>query len=216
MTSHASNSLPVSGPAVRRAVAGDVPALVEMLARAFDDDPIPNFLFRGDRRRRRGLRRFFNIQLRHMYLADNEVWTADGTAGAAMWAPPSKPRPGLGDLLHLVPVLPDLAGLGRQAGAAMRLLQAVDRARPRQTHWYLATIGTDPDHQGRGIGSALLRNVLDRVDLEGLPSYLESSKERNIAFYSRFGFEVTGEIRTPGGPTLWLMWREPRPPDLPA
>jgi ribosomal protein S18 acetylase RimI-like enzyme len=201
-----------SRPEVRRAGPDDVARLVEVLARAFDDDPVPNFLFRGDRRRNRGLRRFFSIQLRHVYLSgDAEVWTTDDLRGAALWAPPTKQRPGWRDLLHLLPVLPDLAGLGRDAGAALQLLKEVDRARPREDHWYLATIGTDPDHQGRGVGSALLSEVLGHVDREVMPAYLESSKERNIAFYSRHGFEVTGEIHTPGGgPTLWLMRREPR------
>ncbi len=63
------------------------------------------------------------------------------------------------------------------------------------------------------MGSALLRSVLHEVDAEGLPAYLESSKESNLSFYNQHGFEVTGEIRTPrGGPTLWLMWRQARPP----
>lgn len=197
--------------AVRHAEVSDVATLVEVLARAFDDDPVPNFLFRGERRRRRGLRRFFSIQLRRMYLDEGEVWTTDDLAGAAIWAPPSKSRPGLRELLYLLPVLPDLTGLGRRAGDAIQLLQSVDRARPREEHWYLATLGTDPDRQGQGVGSALLRQVLSRLDSQGLPAYLESSKERNVPFYARHGFEVRGEIHTPGGgPTLWLMWREPR------
>jgi ribosomal protein S18 acetylase RimI-like enzyme len=188
--------------------------MVEVLARAFDDDPVPQFLFRGNWRRQRGLRTFFRIQLRHMYLDEGEVWTTTDVGGVAMWAPPGKPRPGWSDLAHLAPVVPYLTGLGRHFPDAVRLLAAVDRARPRPAHWYLATLGTDPDRQGQGIGSALLQAVLRRVDEHGLPAYLESSKERNIAFYARHGFEVTGEIHTPGGgPTLWLMWREPRPPD---
>ena len=197
---------------VRRAGPQDVTGLVETLARAFDDDPVPNFLFRGERRRRRGLRRFFSIQLRHMYMSDGEVWTTDELSGAAIWAPPGKAHPGMRDLVHLLPVLSDLVALGRDMGAALALLNAVDRARPRDEHWYLATLGTAPECQGRGIGSALLDEVLPRVDREIMPAYLESSKERNLAFYARHGFEVTGEIHTPGGgPTLWLMWREPRP-----
>ncbi|MGD0254402.1 MAG: N-acetyltransferase [Acidimicrobiales bacterium] len=204
--------LPIPEFEIRRAGVADVAKLVEVLARAFDDDPMPSFLFRGEKRRRRGLRRFFFVQLRHMYLSDGEVWTTTDTAGAALWAPPNKPRSGLRDLVHFVPLLADLAGLGRRAGDAMHLLQLVDLARPREAHWYLATLGTDPDRQGQGVGSALLRKVLERADLEGLPAYLESSKERNLAFYGRHGFEVTGEIHTPGGgPTLWLMWRECRP-----
>lgn len=197
-------------PPARRATSSDIPRLVGVLARAFDDDPIPNFLFRGDRRRRRGLRRFFSIQLRHMYLPDGEVWTTEDLAGAALWAPPFKERPGWVDLFRLLPVAIDLLASGREAGSALELLRMVDRARPRELHWYLATLGTDPDRQGQGIGTTLLRTTLERVDSEGVPAYLESSKERNVPFYARHGFKVTGEIKAPNnGPTLWTMWREP-------
>jgi ribosomal protein S18 acetylase RimI-like enzyme len=72
-------------------------------------------------------------------------------------------------------------------------------------------LGTAPEHQGKGLGSAMMAPVLHRCDDEGLPAYLESSKESNIAFYRRHGFEVVGEVVVPDGPTLWPMWREPRP-----
>jgi hypothetical protein len=56
-----------------------------------------------------------------------------------------------------------------------------------------------------------MRSRLDRCDAEYAPAYLESSNPDNIAYYNRFGFEVTGEIRiSGGGPTLWPMWRQPR------
>ena len=56
----------------------------------------------------------------------------------------------------------------------------------------------------------LLRPGLELCDREGLAAYLESSKESNLAFYGRFGFRVTDEVRMPGGgPPVWLMWRDP-------
>lgn len=56
-----------------------------------------------------------------------------------------------------------------------------------------------------------MRSRLDRCDAEGAPAYLESSKESNVPYYMRFGFEVTGELTVPdGGPTMWQMWRHPR------
>jgi ribosomal protein S18 acetylase RimI-like enzyme len=77
-------------------------------------------------------------------------------------------------------------------------------------HWYLAILGTDPSAQGRGLGSAMMGPILEGCDREGLGAYLESSKERNVDFYARHGFRVTGERRLPRGPRLWPMWRDPR------
>src|SRR5271165_2810243 len=142
---------------VRRAGPDDVGALVEVLARAFDDDPVPRWMFRGEQRRRRALHVFFRIQLQHTYSESGEVWTTDDRAGAAMWAPPTRTRAGWRDIAHLVPLVPYLVWMGRDVGHATRLLADVDRARPRQRHWYLATLGTDPDHQGTGVGTALLQ-----------------------------------------------------------
>jgi predicted GNAT family N-acyltransferase len=65
------------------------------------------------------------------------------------------------------------------------------------------------------LGSALLQVALAHVDEEGDPSYLESSKERNVPLYARFGFEVIGEVPSKSGsPPLWRMWREPRVPEI--
>ena len=69
------------------------------------------------------------------------------------------------------------------------------------------------EQQGKGVGTALLRPVLEHCDAEGIPCYLESSKERNVPFYRRHGFEVVEEVSLPDdGPMLWTMWREPTAP----
>lgn len=214
MTGGPTSDAPVAGRVhhTRRATPADVGALVEVLGRAFDDDPVACFLLPDEERRRRGLRRFFAIQLRRMYLPRGEVWTTSELSGAALWGTPAMGRPGLRDLWMLAPMLRYLAGLGRALPRAGQLLAEIDRARPRQPHWYLATLGTDPPRQGSGVGSSVLAPVLAGLDEEGLPGYLESSKERNLAFYRRHRFEVLREVRLPGAPTIWTMWREPRPP----
>lgn len=188
----------------------DVPELCEVLARAFFDDPVATHLLPSDRRRPGGLRAFFRVQLRKDLLPYGGVYTTEDLAGAALWAPPGKPAPKpIAMLASLVPVVPYV--LGRQFGRTLRSLAQVESIHPKERHWYLATLGTEPARQGEGIGSALLQPVLERCDEEGTRAYLESSKEANIPFYRRHGFEVTGKVQLGGGPDIWLMWRDPVP-----
>ncbi len=56
-----------------------------------------------------------------------------------------------------------------------------------------------------------MHSRLDRCDEENAPAYLEASKPELVPYYSRFGFEVTAQIKLPnGGPTMWPMWRAAR------
>jgi predicted GNAT family N-acyltransferase len=57
----------------------------------------------------------------------------------------------------------------------------------------------------------LLREVLQRCDRDRTPAYLEATSPENVRLYRRHGFEVTGEICLPDGPSLWPMWRAPNP-----
>ena len=65
-------------------------------------------------------------------------------------------------------------------------------------------------HELDGEEAASFGPVLARCDADNLPAYLECSREENVAFYARHGFACSGEVRLPGGPPLWLMWRVPR------
>jgi predicted N-acetyltransferase YhbS len=66
-----------------------------------------------------------------------------------------------------------------------------------------------PAAQGRGLGSALRRPVLDRADQAGLPAYLEATSPHNTALYERHGFRPAAPFAVDDGPALWPMWRDP-------
>lgn len=195
---------------VRPAGPADVEPAGRTLAAAFHDDPVMSWLFPDDARRVDRLSRFFGYAVRHR---PGTVWTTDHHAGAAVWAPPGAWRTKPSEVLSGIPFFTRL--FGRRLPGALRLLSMIEKAHPDEPHWYLVALGTEPARQGTGVGSALLRPVLDRCDDEGVPAYLESSKPSNIAFYARHGFEVTGELTLRDGPTVWPMWRDPRPADRP-
>jgi ribosomal protein S18 acetylase RimI-like enzyme len=197
----------------RAATLTDVDQVADVLVRAFADDPLMAYLFQTDEGRRKKSRLFFvSDAKRAIGKAKGRVDTTDdGEAkGGAIWFAPEQWRTGGMELLGQLPML---FHMGRETPRALSVLGQVEKVHPKQPHWYLAVLGTDPDHQGKGIGSALLAPVLAKCDEEGIPAYLESSKERNIPFYRRHGFEVTTELNLKNGPSLWPMWRDPRPPD---
>jgi ribosomal protein S18 acetylase RimI-like enzyme len=198
---------PVLPPPIRRATESDVPAITRALARAFHDDPVMKWFFQKVESRPRYARRFFAGRAK-LLLPQREVYTVDGGAAAAMWARPGEWRdPPLAAIRELAALT---GGVGWHAPRAMRGLIAVESRHPKPPHWYLAVLGTDPDRQGEGIGSALMQPVLDECDRLEIPAYLETGTEQNVGFYTRHGFRVTGEVPLPKGPCMWLMWREPR------
>lgn len=194
--------------AVRKAGTADLAPLAKTIAAAFYDDPIASWLFRDDSRRMRQLERGFALFMRRLYLPAGECLTTEHVAGGALWLPPGRWQAPVPTQLR---VLAGAAAIcGREFPRFLGYSRLLESKHPREDHYYLPFMGVEPGRQGRGIGSALLRPVLERCDSDGLPAYLEASSPRNRDLYKRHGFEVVESVElAAGGPTHWLMWREP-------
>ena len=196
---------------VKEGEAGDVAGITGALAEAFDDDPVMGYLFPKEANRSKKMRAFFASDSKRALTKGSVHTTARGPVqGGAIWMAPGQWKIGGFELLGQLPML---FRLGGDTPRSLALLSKVEKVHPIEPHWYLAILGTAPQYQGKGVGSALMAPVLERCDREGVPAYLESSKESNIPFYKRHGFEVRGEVNVKNGPTLWPMWRDPRPPE---
>jgi GNAT superfamily N-acetyltransferase len=194
---------------VRLATARDIAPIARSLARAFEDDPVWQFLVPNPTNRLKRCEAIFSTMLRVQHVPHSACYTDPDRVGAAIWDPPGQWR--MTPLQLVRGMLGFARGFRFDLVNALRTLATVERRHPKTPHYYLAILGTEPGHQGKGIGSALLHPVLDHCDRSGLGAFLESSKESNIPFYRRHGFDVTGEIVLPGGPKVWPMWRDPRP-----
>jgi GNAT superfamily N-acetyltransferase len=193
---------------VRKATASDVPRLAASLARAFFDDPVFQWLIPDEAERLERSERGFAFYMRKIYLPHDECYTTDDQSGGALWLPPRKWHIGPLAQLRLLPGM--IGALGRRLPQVMRAITTVESKHPKSDHYYLPFVGVEPAMQGRGLGTALMRPVLDRCDHEGSPAYLESTTPRSRTCYLRQGFEVTEEFSFPkGGPPSWRMWREP-------
>ncbi|WP_231707085.1 ribosomal protein S18-alanine N-acetyltransferase [Tsukamurella sputi] len=77
------------------------------------------------------------------------------------------------------------------------------------------TIGVDPEYQGRGVGFALLRTLLDEADRHGGAVFLEVRTDNDTArtLYERNGFATVGVRKNyyrPSGADAYTMKREPK------
>ena len=136
-----------------------------------------------------------------------EVVRHDGVPVAAslVLPPGSFPMPVRGQLTTASGVLRSRPG---RAHRFARADYEMHKRHPRGLYHYLWFLGVEPEHQGRGLGSELLRSFTAKADSEQQPCYLETDRERNVGFYQRHGFELLGESILAGMDTrMWFMQR---------
>jgi ribosomal protein S18 acetylase RimI-like enzyme len=196
---------PASAITVKPATVSDVSTVAGILADSFQDDRVFAWCIPDEGRRAASIPAFFELFVRTVGGTGGEMYLSTG--GAALWVPPGKPaRPAEREAEFGAAAA---AVLGEDAERTFRLMGAMEEHHPAAPHYYLPFVGVHRAHQGRGIGSALLRTVLDRCDEHGIPAYLEATSEDNRRLYERHGFAVTREIAVDDSPPLYAMWREP-------
>jgi GNAT superfamily N-acetyltransferase len=200
---------PLSGPRIEIASRADAAALADALAAAFDDDPVFRWFSPDDRRRHAMLPGFFAVFV-DAFMTHGETYTGARLAGArlagaALWSAPGT------DPLNTDPAYAErLAEVaGADAPRLFEIVEILEAHAPQEPYYHLQFLGVRPERQGAGLGGRLMAPGLARCDGEGAPVYLEATSDRNRALYERHGFRAHGQIRLPGGPALWRMWREP-------
>lgn len=189
-------------------------SLAKMLSRAFYQDPLFCHFFPNDAKRERQNLHTFRFMLRHTHQKGTIVSSAGSNDGAALWMPSDKMQHTKMDLLQLG-LLPALVVQGPMAVQrqldALEDMYSMHSAIISEPHYYLSAFGVEPEKQGKGLGSAILRPTLERFDHEGIPAYLDTHNPENVSLYLRFGFEIAHHGYLPGGAVMhWGMLRRPR------
>jgi GNAT superfamily N-acetyltransferase len=191
----------------RLATDADQEPVTEMLARAFLEDPVMVYMFPDPAVRRRKLAPLFRLLFQSNHALGGCDVTGEAEA-AGMWRPPGHWHISNWEILRNIGKFISVYGL--MPRRVFAVLDTMEKAHPREPHWYLMVLGTDPSRQGKGYGGITMRHRLAQVDAVHMPAYLEASRDTNVPLYASFGFEQTGEMTFPNGPTIYPMWRKAR------
>jgi GNAT superfamily N-acetyltransferase len=194
------NNLPV-----REGNLKDLPRLATMLAAAFQDDPVMSFIFPDPEIRRLRLPGFFSV----IYKSDCEkglAYIAANGEAATIWRAPGYGCISFGEMLRYA--WPWLSASRTALARALIYDAASDAQHPKEPHWYLHIAGCLPAVQGKGFGGTAIRAGLARCDAEGIPAYLETATESNLALYQALGFVVSHEWTVSKKLRCWSMFRK--------
>jgi len=190
----------------------DTKKIAGVIAAAMRDDPLNNYFFPRPERKIELLSLLFQLLAAYGIRQGNLLATSLRYEGLAYWQTPAdNPWRGSAGLLW-----GGLRLLGKAGLPALRRMCRASvfgyRLRKRLLpgpHWYLGLLAVAPEFQGKGYASSLLRPVLERVQREGLPCYLETHKPVNVPLYEHFGFRIVERVEVPeSGVLQWCMLKD--------
>jgi len=193
----------------------DVEKAIEVAGRAFQEDPFTKYVYPDLEERKQKLKYGFYMIYQYGIRHGVTYAISSDLEGMVIWLPPDRIYPSFWEMIKF-------GGFYsiRHVGLKMKAMRTsiaifsyeekVHKRLVPYEHWYLQNIAVEPEEQGRGYGGQLLKSMIDQIDDERLPIYLETNNEKNLSFYHRFGFEVIKHEIIPNTDVpLWCMLRKP-------
>ena len=191
----------------------DIEEAAEVFSRSFANDPLLKWFFPEESSRKELSSSYFRFRIKFGVLFGEVYATSQNLEGLAVWYPSNKM-----DMTYWRMIKSGGMKLFKELGigTVRRMMSIGDftselhHNQVNFPHWYLAPMGVDPDHQGKGYASRLMRSMLKRLDYEGIPCFLETQNETNVEIYKHYGFNIVGKITIPQTDLEhWSMLRDP-------
>ncbi|MFT3922979.1 MAG: GNAT family N-acetyltransferase [Myxococcales bacterium] len=209
---------------IRKLARHEVSPTARLLAAAFADNPCYAFMHPREATRPRDLEAFFRRNLL-WHFKHELTWVAvqeQGPSGESrvlgtvtLVPPGGVPSTPIGLFSHWV--LPTLFQQGPQT--VKRMIHADEEFKQRYLedtlglpYWHVHAVAVAPEAQHQGVGTRLLRHVLkelaQQLRVTPGPVVLSTQRERNLPFYRRLGFELTGaqQMGVHGGQVGHTSW----------
>jgi ribosomal protein S18 acetylase RimI-like enzyme len=176
---------------MKKASYNDKGLIVDILSKSFDDNLSVNYIIKQDGKRAKRIRALMDYSF-EICTAFGDVFISDDNKACALIVYPDKKKATLKSTLLDIKLILQAVGL-RKVSKTLKREKLISSIQPKIPMSYLWFIGVDPIAQGRGIGSTLLREIIDYSNNNNRPIYLETSTVKNLPWYEKSGFEVYSE-----------------------
>ena len=192
---------------IRKAEKKDISILSEMMARAFAQEPMNQWLYKDEEDAIRRGKKLFEIMARQN-IKDDCFYTTDDLKSAVYCLPPKDSKM---DFLKDAMMMVRMALLLREkVFFLINMFRAIEALKPKEPFFYVQVLGVHPSVQREGRGRLLLEHVLKICDANGWMAYLENA-DHLVPYYERFGFNVRQTSDVPEvGVTMYTMSRLPK------
>jgi predicted N-acetyltransferase YhbS len=178
--------------------------IVNILASSFDKNKSVNYIIKQDGKRAQRIKRLMEYSFEMCY-SFGDVYLSDDKKACALILLPDKKKTNFKSVLLDVKLIITCVGLSK----LFKVLNRESKIKEFQTKglmYYLWFIGVDPNEQNKGIGSALIQEIITEGRSMQRPVCLETSTLKNIPWYEKFGFQIYNELDL--GYPLFFMKKE--------
>lgn len=175
-----------------KAIYKDKDRVIDILAQSFDDNQSVNYISKQDKKRKQRIRMLMEYSFEVCYLF-GDVFLTEDKKSCALVLYPDKKKTTLKSILLDVQLIFFCIGIENIKKALTRESK-IKQLQPKVKMYYLWFVGVDPQFQNKGIGSDLLKDIIEDSTQKGRPLYLETSTLKNLPWYKKFDFQIYAEL----------------------
>ncbi len=190
---------------MRKASFEDKEKIIQILHATFITETFPNsinFVLKKDGNRSDTMHQLMEYQVK-MALRFGAIFFSDNEQSCILFLDPERKRMTLKRLLWSVQLVRRCIGY-RNIFKVLKRETIIAKHHPKVPYLHLWLMGTAPKYKGKGIGTILLKEVLDYYG-NSKPIYLETTTALNRNFYKKAGFRIFRETHMLEYPLYFLI-----------
>lgn len=174
------------------ATYSDKNTVVDILAQSFKDNKSVNYIVKQDAHREQRIKKLMDYSF-DVCKSFGRVVLSEKKEACALIVYPDKKKPTLKSIVWDLKLITNCIGI-TGVSKAMAREGRIKKLQPTEPLYYLWFIGVHPTLQNQGIGSVLLGEIIKDAETQNRKLCLETSTEKNIPWYEKFGFKIYNEL----------------------